>query len=58
LISRKTRQRLNIRISTHGITGTPALAESHSPLADGFRGELFGMLTDKFDNRWLLSYHS
>jgi PhnB protein len=28
------------------------------PLADTFWGELFGMLTDKFDNHWLLSYHS
>ena len=27
------------------------------PLADTFWGELFGMLTDKFGNHWLLSYH-
>jgi hypothetical protein len=58
LTSQKTWQRLNIPNLAHGITGTPALAESHSPLADTFWGELFGMLTDKFGNHWLLSYHS
>lgn len=45
-------------ILAHGSTGTPALAESHSPLADTFWSELFGMPTDKFGNHWLLSYHS